>query len=115
MGLPPNRIRLLRKLSKMTQGDLADRIDVTQSTIANWESGFRTPDVDAVVELSKVFNVSTDFLLGISDDPNEKRPAASSDSGLREQAITSLVSLTDSEFQRVLDFVAGLISSRKGS
>lgn len=63
----------LRKDRGMTQEDLAFKIGVTRQSISKWEIGDCEPDISKLVELAKIFKVSTDFLLidDIFDESNE--------------------------------------------
>jgi len=65
-----NRIRELRKQKKITQKDLANHLQIADSTLSYWEQGKYEPDISALRQLSKFFNVSIDFIIGevISDD-----------------------------------------------
>lgn len=64
-----NRLKLLRTSRRMTQADLAKAFHVSQSTIAMWETGKRSIDAETITSVADYFNVSTDYLLGKSDDP----------------------------------------------
>ena len=59
-----NKLNQLRKLSGMTQEQLAVKIDVSRQTISKWESDSTSPDLDSIVKLSRIFHVSLDDLLG---------------------------------------------------
>lgn len=61
------RLKLLRKERKMTQQMLAQKIGVSRSTVAMWETGSNEPDNDTLVRLALLFNCSTDYLLEKSD------------------------------------------------
>ena len=63
------RIRELRKEFGLSQVDLAQRMEVTKQTISNWENENIQPSVDMLVDLANVFNVTTDYLLGLDDVP----------------------------------------------
>ena len=63
------RIRELRKEFGLSQVDLAMRMEVTKQTISNWENENIQPSIDMLVGLSNVFNVTTDYLLGLDDVP----------------------------------------------
>lgn len=52
-----------RKKLNMTQNDLAKLMNVTKTTIDQWESGVTMPNLDNVLRLSEIFNVTTDYLL----------------------------------------------------
>ena len=64
------RIKDLRKKRKLTQAELSDSINIGQSTLANFENGKRTIPVDIVIQLAQFFNVSADYLLGLSNSPD---------------------------------------------
>lgn len=57
------RIKELRKTHRLTQADLARMLQLTHQSISKWERGESTPDILMVVELSRIFSVSTDYLL----------------------------------------------------
>ena len=59
-------IKDLRTSAKLTQKELAFIIGVSQQTISLWESGFAVPDATAIIAISKYFNVSSDYLLGLN-------------------------------------------------
>lgn len=57
----------LRTEQKLSQRQLGEKIGFCNQTISFWESGGREPDLDALVKISKYFEVSVDFLLGLSE------------------------------------------------
>jgi len=54
---------VVRKKAKITQAELAAKLGVTRGTIANWESGTSNPSIEILLELSRLFEVSVDFLI----------------------------------------------------
>lgn len=58
-----NKILELRKESKMSQEQLAEKLNITRQTISNWELNETTPDLKQSRELSKIFNISLDELV----------------------------------------------------
>ena len=67
-----NRIKELRETNKIKQIDLAQKLNVSQGTLSNWEGNKFDIDNDSLRRLSDLFNVSTDYILGIertSQDP----------------------------------------------
>ena len=58
-------IKELREKAGYSQSALAKKLNVTRSSVNAWEMGISTPTTQYVVELSKIFRVSTDFLLGL--------------------------------------------------
>ena len=59
-------IRTLRNEHELTQVQLGQKIGVDRSTIATYESGKRQPSLTSLVDLSRVFGVTTDYLLGVT-------------------------------------------------
>ncbi|MCL1788128.1 MAG: helix-turn-helix domain-containing protein [Defluviitaleaceae bacterium] len=57
------KIQILRKQQGLSQEQLGALMDVSRQAISKWEVGESIPDVDKVVQLSDVFNVTTDYLL----------------------------------------------------
>lgn len=61
-----DRIRFLREQQQMTQTELSKRLGITRSSVNAWEIGISVPSTQYIVELSGIFHVSTDYLLGVS-------------------------------------------------
>ena len=57
-------LREARKLSGMTQKEVAEKVGIARSTYALYETGERSPDVEVVKKLATVLNVSGDYLIG---------------------------------------------------
>jgi len=60
-----NILKTLRLRNQMTQAQLASKLDMTKSVISAYETGLRLPSYDVLIHISQIFNVSTDFLLGL--------------------------------------------------
>jgi len=61
------RLKAVRKERKLTQADLAKHLGITQQAIAKWESSLSFPDSDTIARLACFFEISSDYLLGITD------------------------------------------------
>ena len=61
------RLKELRMEKKLTQMQLAIDTGISKSAIAYWELCERIPNAQAIVTLAKYFDVSCDYLLGVSD------------------------------------------------
>lgn len=57
------KIALCRKKAGLSQEALADRLGLSRQAISRWETGAAVPDLSKIVELAKLFQVTTDFLL----------------------------------------------------
>lgn len=62
-----SKIKALREDAGISQAELARKLDVTRSSVNAWEMGLSTPTTHYVVEMARLFHVSTDYLLDISD------------------------------------------------
>ena len=103
------RFVTLRKQRKLTQEKVGELVNMSQRSVANWESGERSPSISTLIDLSEKFNVSIDYLLGCSDVPEKqiKQPAAK-DGELLQDVISRLRVLPDPALSRVSDFLDGL-------
>lgn len=66
------RIKHLRLKQELTQKDLSDYLNVTPKTISFYELGQRMPPADVLIKLSHKFSVTVDYLLGLTDNPNNQ-------------------------------------------
>lgn len=64
------KILMLRKQKGMSQEELAERLNVSRQAVSRWEGGSALPDATNVLQLSKLFEVSADYLL--NDDYEER-------------------------------------------
>lgn len=58
-----NRLYELRKQKGLSQEDLANRLNVTRQTVSKWEVGDSTPDMEKLIALAELFEVSLDELI----------------------------------------------------
>lgn len=63
-----NRIRDLREDADLKQSELAAATGISQKTLSNYESGKTNPDSYAIIKLAEYFNVTTDYLLGVTQN-----------------------------------------------
>ena len=93
---------MLRRRDNLSQEELAEKLGVTRQAVSKWESAQSAPDIDKIVELCKIFNVSADNLLGLSDTnyPSSTTPPAPQKQNPKD--------LTTSLFWIIL-FLAGFI------
>ncbi len=61
------RLKQLRQKHKLTQSELADILGLKPTAVSNYESQRNEPSIEKLIALSKYFDVSCDYLLGISD------------------------------------------------
>ncbi len=63
------RLRFLRLQKKMSLTAVSNNLGITKSTLGSLEHGRRGASIEVIIALATFFNVSTDYLLGLSDDP----------------------------------------------
>lgn len=66
-----NRLAKLRKEKGLSQEQLAESLGISRQAVSKWERAETSPDTDNLIELSKLYNVSIDYLLGINVSNNE--------------------------------------------
>lgn len=60
----------LREQLGFTQDDVAKHIRVSKKQVSAWETGQAEPRTDSLIALARLYSVSTDYLLGVTDKPN---------------------------------------------
>lgn len=113
----PTRLQLLMNESHTSQQKLADHLGLkNRQSVAGYCSGRSAPDLDSVVKIAAFFNVSTDYLLGASDDP-APQPSAVDDLGLSPKAVQYLRTLhelsTAPPYDTRLSLLSYLLESRQ--
>lgn len=83
------RLIKLREEKGYSQDELASKVGITQQTLSRYEKGQRQATIEFVVKAARIFNVSTDYLLGLSDNSttNPDIKNACEVTGLTESAI----------------------------
>lgn len=61
------RLRHLRKRANLSQEQLAHRLSVTKGMVSSYETGMRMPGYAVLGKMARVFNVTTDYLLGLDN------------------------------------------------
>ncbi|ALA55026.1 helix-turn-helix transcriptional regulator [Shouchella clausii] len=64
------RIRSLREKEELTQKQLAEKLKIPHQNLSNYERNFRQPDYETLNKIASYFDVSVDYLLGRTDNPN---------------------------------------------
>lgn len=64
------RLKAARLKNHLTQGELAQKLNIDAMQISRWEKGHKIPRSERLAEIAQVLNVSVDYLLGVSDEPS---------------------------------------------
>lgn len=59
-----SRIKMLRNITSMTQLELAAKLNISNTTLSQYESGVRSPSYEILTSISDIFGVPTDYILG---------------------------------------------------
>lgn len=69
------RLRDIREDRDLTQRQVADYLHIRQNTYSQYENGQRGLPIDTLIKLARYFSVSTDYILGLTDEPHPYPPA----------------------------------------
>lgn len=83
------RIKALREKLELTQAEVARRLGISRAGVNAWEMGLSVPSTQYLVELAKIFGVSTDYLLGM------EKTAMVSVEGLTEKQVAAVVNVIE--------------------
>ena len=91
-----DRINELYRESGTSLAKMAASVGISPASLQNYTSGERTPDAQGIVKLCKAFNVSADWLLGLSDvkKPDTDLSAVCEYTGLSEKAVDNIRNIT---------------------
>ena len=84
-----DRIKALREARGWTQVELARKMNMTRNGINSWEQGLSMPSPPSLVDLARLFSVSTDYLLGVENY------SAVNVTGLNEEDVALLAQLAE--------------------
>lgn len=103
------RLRALRKDKKLTQIQLAEMLSVSNGTVAMWETNKRTPDSETLAKIAAFFDVSVDYLLGLTD--TKKQPATKDE--LQNEIMERFAKLSPPQQEKAIAFIQGLLASQE--
>ena len=91
------RLKELREGKRLSQTDVANRLDVTRSTISGYENNTITPSLEQLVKLALLYNASLDYMMGL-----ENRSALYLDdlSESQQHTVLDIVDRLKEEFKR---------------
>ena len=83
------KIKQLRLSTNKTQSDIAKQLGITRSSVNAWEMGISIPSTSYIIELAKLFGVSTDYLLGLDNN------CTISIDGLKDDEVAAVVKIVN--------------------
>ena len=98
------RIYTALETANIKQKELAKELNVTDNTVSYWCNGTRTPNTEQIIQIARILNVSSDYLLGLSDvaTTDAELKAVCEYTGLSDKAVTSIKELTTEEDKKYL-------------
>ena len=106
-----NRLYQLRKQKGLSQEELANRWNVSRQTVSNWEVGDSTPDMEKLVAISDLFDVSLDKLVMGKEDEPQNPTATKSElvTVLNEKVLTSNNKKKAKSVLKIVGIIAAVI------
>jgi transcriptional regulator with XRE-family HTH domain len=107
------RLRQIRKNRGLTLQDMADKLGVARSTYSGYESNYRHPPLEILTQIAEILKTSTDYLLGLTENPYPKEPTRNVKELLKENDLHwDGVPLTDQELKPLRDILELIVRHR---
>ena len=106
-----NRLYQLRKRKGLSQEELASRLNVSRQTVSKWEIGDSAPDMEKLIAMSELFDVSLDYLMLGKEDSSQPTPSAGSDfvTTMHEKVLTPQNKKRAKSALKIAGIIAGAI------
>ena len=104
------KILMLRKQHDLSQEELAEKLNVSRQAVSRWEVGSAQPDASNVLQLSKLFGVTADYLLNEDYESDHDVPAVKNTQTVANKKLKNLIALCISAFGLFGNFVFYLLS-----
>jgi len=105
------RIKDIREDNDLRQSDVAEKLNITRQQYQRYESGVTPVPVDVLIKLSQIYNVSVDYLLGLTD---QKKPYAPALDDRTQKLISYWKRLMEDEQDYIMGEMARLNMQRNG-
>lgn len=99
-----DKIMNLRKQNNWSQEDLAEKLGISRQSVSKWESGTSIPDIDKIIKLSAIFDVSTDYLL--KDELEEILPSETEANDMEKESLRRVSLEEVSEYTGAVSVIA---------
>lgn len=107
------RLKLLRKKKGLTIEELAEKIGLGRSTYAGYETEKRKPQLETIIKLADFHNTSTDYILGLTDNPQSNKDDNDFKKYLDKKELTwDGVPLSDEELKPIKDLMEIVVRDR---
>ena len=107
------RLKELRAKQHWTIEEVAEKIGVSRSTYAGYETEDRKPPIQNLIKLSELFDVSVDYILGLTDEPDIKKLEYDASNYLKKDNLHwNGVPLSDKELGPIIDLLEVIVRDR---
>ena len=105
-----NRLYQLRKQKGLSQEELANRLNVSRQTVSKWEVGDSTPDMEKLIAMSDLFDVSLDKLvMGKEDEKRHDTPKSELVTAINEKVLTDKNKKKAKSILKTIAIIAGVV------
>lgn len=87
-----NRFKKLREERGLSQSDLAKELNISRGSVSFYENGSRSPDIKVLADICNYFHVTSDYMIGLSDNKTIESSNIGVEIGLTDEAINVLKS-----------------------
>lgn len=101
-----NNLKAIRKIKNLTQEDVANKLNIARTTYQSYENGFNEMNYDILKKISKLFDVSIDYLLE-NECPNKLDLTALTDK--QRKIIEIIQNLNNKNCERIIAYAEGLL------
>ena len=107
------RIKELREDKGLTIKALAEELGLNVATLSTYERGTREPSINTIIQLAKYFDVTSDYLLGVSDNKTQENAVIGKELGLSDMSISKLTEINAKKEQYYIKALNMLIEHEK--
>ncbi|MBQ2860249.1 MAG: helix-turn-helix transcriptional regulator [Peptococcaceae bacterium] len=93
-----DKLIALRKNAGMSQEELAEKLDVSRQAISRWENGSAKPDADHLLQISKLFEVTADYLLNEAYESDNDLPKVKEQNHILHSNLTLIAIIAQASF-----------------
>ena len=105
------QIKKLRKETQLTQEQFAEKLNISRQAISNWENNRNLPDIEMLIQISKVFQISLDQLILGGNQMNNMAEKLIKDGSETRRAKMNMISTVIGGIFMLLGFVCLLIKT----
>lgn len=106
-------LRTERKKKELSQFELGKHLNLSKQTISGYENNSSFPSHESLLKLSKLFNVSTDYLLGITNDPSPTPTVDYTIAEIKKKLKAEGIDMEDLNDEDIIEMLAKIVKMKK--